>query len=58
LNKNAHETAEQMGCVGGLRIFFRHYRNRVREEAARDFLAIRPAASLWVVKPRKFLLLA
>ena len=43
LNKNAHETAEQMGHVGGLRIFFRHYRNRVREDAARDFWGIRPS---------------
>lgn len=50
LHKNAHETAEQMGHVGSLRIFFRYYRNRVREEAARDFWAIRPAASLRVVK--------
>ena len=49
LNKNAHETAEQMGHVGGLRIFFRHYRNRVREEAARNFWAIRPAAISRVV---------
>jgi integrase len=49
LNKNAHETAEQMGHVGGLRIFFRHYRNRVREEAAREFWAIRPAPSSRVV---------
>jgi integrase len=45
LKKNAHETAEQMGHVSGLRIFFRHYRNRVREEAACDFWAIRPPAS-------------
>jgi hypothetical protein len=47
---NAHETAEQMGHVGGLRVFFRHYRNRVREEAARGYWAIRPAASLQGVK--------
>jgi integrase len=50
LNKNAHETAEQMGHVGGLRIFFRHYRNRVREEAAREYWAIRPAATPRVMK--------
>jgi integrase len=50
LNKNAHETAEQMGHVGGLRIFFRHYRNRVREEAAREFWAIRPTPSLKMMK--------
>jgi integrase len=50
LNKNAHETAEQMGHVGGLRVFFRHYRNRVREEAARGYWAISPAASLGVAK--------
>jgi len=49
LHKNAHETAEQMGHVGSVRIFFRYYRNRVREDAARDFWEIRPAASLRVV---------
>jgi hypothetical protein len=39
-----------MGHVGGLRIFFRHYRNRVREEAAREYWAIRPAATPQVMK--------
>ena len=42
--KNAHETAEQMGHVGGLRIFFRHYRNRVKEPDALAFWQIFPAA--------------
>ena len=35
--KHAAETAEQMGHAGGLRIFFRHYRNRVKPPEARAF---------------------
>jgi integrase len=35
--KHAAETAEQMGHAGGLRVFFRHYRNRVKPLEARAF---------------------
>ena len=41
--KHAAETAEQMGHSGGLRIFFRHYRNRVKETDARAFWRLLPA---------------
>ena len=40
--KNAHETAEQMGHAGSLRMFFRHYRNRVKEAEALAFWDLRP----------------
>lgn len=44
--KNAHETAEQMGHAGGLRMFFRHYRNRVREAEAVAFWQLVPDSKL------------
>jgi integrase len=44
--KHAAETAEQMGHAGGLRIFFRHYRNRVKETDARAFWRFQPSSSL------------
>jgi integrase len=40
--KNAHETAEQMGHAGSLRMFFRHYRNRVKETEALAFWQLIP----------------
>jgi integrase len=42
--KNAAVTAEQMGHANGLRIFFRHYRNRVKEVEARAFWRLAPSA--------------
>jgi integrase len=38
----AHESSEQMGHADGLRIFFRHYRNRVKESEAIAFWQIIP----------------
>jgi integrase len=43
--KNAHETAEQLGHGGSLTMFYRHYRNRVRESDAKTFWVIRPTCS-------------
>jgi integrase len=40
--KNAHETAEQLGHGGNLTMFYRHYRNRVKESDATAFWEIRP----------------
>jgi site-specific recombinase XerD len=40
--KHAAETAEQMGHAGGLRIFFRHYRNRVKPAEAAAFWRLSP----------------
>jgi integrase len=40
--KHAHETSEQMGHADGLRTFFRHYRNRVRESEALEFWRLAP----------------
>ena len=40
--KNAHETAEQLGHGGSLTMFYRHYRNRVKEPDAIAFWALRP----------------
>jgi integrase len=40
--KNAHETAEQLGHGGSLTMFYRHYRNRVKEPDATAFWKIRP----------------
>ena len=40
--KHAAETAEQMGHASGLRIFFRHYRNRVKSAEAQAFWQIVP----------------
>jgi integrase len=40
--KNAAVTAEQMGHANGLRIFFRHYRNRVKEAEALAFWRLIP----------------
>jgi integrase len=40
--KNAGATCEQMGHVGGLRIFFRHYRNRVKDADANRFWLLVP----------------
>jgi integrase len=40
--KHAAETAEQMGHASGLRIFFRHYRNRVKPSEAALFWQISP----------------
>jgi len=40
--KHAAETAEQMGHAGGLRIFFRHYRNRVKPAEAAAFWQLVP----------------
>ena len=40
--KHAAETAEQMGHAGGLRIFFRHYRNRVKPAEAVAFWRLVP----------------
>jgi integrase len=42
--KHAAETAEQMGHAGGLRIFFRHYRNRVKPAEAGRFWQLLPGA--------------
>jgi integrase len=43
--KHAAETAEQMGHSGGLRIFFRHYRNRVKPGDASRFWRLVPKAA-------------
>jgi integrase len=40
--KNATDTAEQLGHGGNLRIFFRHYRGRIREADALAFWQILP----------------
>jgi integrase len=40
--KHAHETSEQLGHAGGLRTFFRHYRNRVKEDDASSYWRIFP----------------
>jgi len=40
--KHAHETAEAMGHANGLRIFFRHYRNRVKPVEAAAFWRLVP----------------
>jgi integrase len=42
--KNAHETAEQLGHGGSLTMFYRHYRNRVKESDALAFWNLRPAS--------------
>jgi integrase len=42
--KNAHDTAEQLGHAGNMRMFFRHYRNRVKQPDALAFWQIVPAA--------------
>jgi integrase len=44
--KHAHETAEQLGHAGSLRMFFRHYRNRVREVDAINFWQLLPPDTL------------
>ena len=43
--KNANETAEQLGHGGSLTMFYRHYRNRVKEEDALAFWEIRPSST-------------
>ncbi len=43
--KNAADSAEQLGHGGNLRIFFRHYRNRIKEADALAFWQIFPPAS-------------
>jgi integrase/recombinase XerD len=43
--KNAADTAEQLGHGGNLRMFFRHYRGRVKQPEAHAFWQILPAAS-------------
>jgi integrase len=40
--KHAHETSEQMGHAGDLKMFFRHYRNRVKESEALMFWQLVP----------------
>jgi integrase/recombinase XerD len=40
--KNAHETAEQLGHGTSLTMFYRHYRNRVKETDAQAFWKIMP----------------
>jgi integrase len=44
--KHAHETAEQMGHAGDLKMFFRHYRNRVKESEALAFWTLKPEPDL------------
>jgi site-specific recombinase XerD len=44
--KHAAETAEQMGHSNGLRIFFRHYRNRVKPAEAALFWRLVPERSV------------
>jgi integrase/recombinase XerD len=44
--KNAHETAEQLGHGRSLTMFYRHYRNRVKEVDAQAFWEIRPSTSV------------
>jgi integrase len=44
LHKDAHETAEQLGHGGSLTMFYRHYRNRVKEPDATAYWEIRPEA--------------
>jgi integrase/recombinase XerD len=41
--KSASETAEQLGHRGNLQMFYRHYRNRVKEADAFAYWAISPA---------------
>jgi integrase len=43
--KHAAETAEQMGHSRGLRVFFRHYRSRIKETDARAFWQLQPSSS-------------
>jgi integrase/recombinase XerD len=43
--KNAHETAEQLGHGGSLTMFYRHYRNRVKESDAKAYWEIRPSVA-------------
>jgi integrase/recombinase XerD len=43
--KNAHETAEQLGHGGSLTMFYRHYRNRVKETDAQAFWKILPGTA-------------
>jgi integrase len=40
--KNAGDSSEQMGHSNGLRVFFRHYRNRVKQAEAQAFWQIVP----------------
>jgi integrase/recombinase XerD len=42
--KNAADTAEQLGHGGNLRMFFRHYRGRVKQAEAQAFWQIVPTA--------------
>jgi integrase len=44
--KDAADTAEQLGHGGNLRMFFRHYRNRVKEAEALAFWQIYPGGGL------------
>ena len=41
--KNAADSAEQLGHGGNLQMFFRHYRNRVKEPEALAFWQILPS---------------
>jgi hypothetical protein len=43
VNKDAHKTSEQLGHYGGVRIFLRHYKNRVKQPDGLAFWEIRPA---------------
>jgi integrase/recombinase XerD len=43
--KSATETAEQLGHAGNLRMFHRHYRNRVKEAEALAFWQIYPPSA-------------
>jgi integrase len=45
MHKNAGDTAEQIGHGGKLGVFFRHYRNRVRQGDAANFWQIYPVAA-------------
>jgi site-specific recombinase XerC len=43
LHKDAHRTSEQLGHYGGVRVFLRHYKNRVKTPDASAFWKIVPA---------------
>jgi hypothetical protein len=43
LHKDAHRTSEQLGHYGGVRVFLRHYKNRVKSPDACAFWKISPA---------------
>jgi site-specific recombinase XerC len=42
-HKDAHRTSEQLGHYGGVRVFLRHYKNRVKYPGAVAFWKISPA---------------